>query len=124
MFLYITPVEEKTSGKKRNSILHYSGGRRFLLTTLPDRSLRSNKRTNKQGDADSVGMFGEVEIGKKKRTGPDTITIFDSTRLAIQDLAIAKIAMKHGHIRSSFRFRKTRGARMKYRMSYSRSAGR
>jgi alanine dehydrogenase len=45
---------------------------------------------------DIAGTLGEVVIGKKKRAGPDTITIFDSTGLAIQDLAIARIAMKHG----------------------------
>ena len=45
---------------------------------------------------DIAGTLGEVVIGKKKRAGPDTITIFDSTGLAIQDLAIAKIAMQHG----------------------------
>jgi len=37
-----------------------------------------------------------VVTGKKKRAGLETITIFDSTGLAIQDLAIAKIAMQHG----------------------------
>ena len=47
--------------------------------------------------ADIARTLGEVVIGKKKRAGPDTITIFDSTGLAIQDLAIAKIAMQHGH---------------------------
>jgi alanine dehydrogenase len=46
--------------------------------------------------AEIAGTLGEVVIGKKKRAGPDTITIFDSTGLAIQDLAIAKIAMHHG----------------------------
>jgi alanine dehydrogenase len=45
---------------------------------------------------DIAGTLGEVVIGKKKRAGPDTITIFDSTGLAIQDLAIAHIAMQHG----------------------------
>ena len=45
---------------------------------------------------DIAGTLGEVVIGRKTRAGPDTITIFDSTGLAIQDLAIAKIAMKHG----------------------------
>jgi alanine dehydrogenase len=45
-----------------------------------------------------AGTLGEVVIGLKKRAGPDTITIFDSTGLAIQDLAIAKIAMKHGKV--------------------------
>jgi alanine dehydrogenase len=43
-----------------------------------------------------AGTIGEVVIGKKQRSGPDAITIFDSTGLAIQDLAIAKIAMQHG----------------------------
>ena len=42
------------------------------------------------------GTLGEVVTGKKKRADPGTITIFDSTGLAIQDLAIAKIAMQHG----------------------------
>jgi len=43
-----------------------------------------------------AGTLGEVVIGKKHRASPDMITIFDSTGLAIQDLAIAKIAMQHG----------------------------
>ena len=42
------------------------------------------------------GTLGEVVIGKKRRARPDEITIFDATGLAIQDLAIAKIAMMHG----------------------------
>jgi len=47
--------------------------------------------------ADEIaGTLGEVVIGKKRRSGEDAITIFDSTGLAIQDLAIAKIAMQHG----------------------------
>jgi alanine dehydrogenase len=45
---------------------------------------------------DIAGTLGEVVIGKKKRAGSGTITIFDSTGLAIQDLAIAHIAMQHG----------------------------
>jgi len=43
-----------------------------------------------------AGTLGEIVIGKKGRKQPDEITIFDSTGLAIQDLAIAKIAMMHG----------------------------
>jgi alanine dehydrogenase len=43
-----------------------------------------------------AGTLGEVVIGRKKRKHPEEITIFDSTGLAIQDLAIAKIAMMHG----------------------------
>lgn len=43
-----------------------------------------------------AGTLGEVVIGKKKRESPDRITVFDSTGLAIQDLAIAAIAMKRG----------------------------
>ncbi len=41
-----------------------------------------------------AGTLGEVVIGKKGREDPDRITIFDSTGLAIQDLAIAHIAMQ------------------------------
>ena len=47
-------------------------------------------------ESDIAGTLGEVVIGKKRRQGNDTITIFDSTGLAIQDLAIAHIAMQHG----------------------------
>jgi alanine dehydrogenase len=43
-----------------------------------------------------AGTLGEVVIGKKRRESPDRITIFDSTGLAIQDLAIASLAMKKG----------------------------
>ncbi len=43
-----------------------------------------------------AGTIGEVVIGKKQRERPDQITIFDSTGLAIQDLAIAAIAMRNG----------------------------
>ncbi len=47
-------------------------------------------------EADLAGTLGEVVIGKKRRKNPEAITVFDSTGLAIQDLAIAKIAMQHG----------------------------
>jgi alanine dehydrogenase len=47
-------------------------------------------------ESDIAGTLGEVVIGKKQRRDKDTITIFDSTGLAIQDLAIAHIAMQHG----------------------------
>lgn len=40
------------------------------------------------------GTLGEVVIGKKKRESSDEITVFDSTGLAIQDLAIAEIVLK------------------------------
>ena len=42
------------------------------------------------------GTLGEVVIGMKQRESPDQVTIFDSTGLAIQDLAIAAIAMRKG----------------------------
>ncbi len=45
---------------------------------------------------DLAGTLGEVVLGKKRRSSPDAITIFDSTGLAIQDLAIAEIAMRKG----------------------------
>jgi alanine dehydrogenase len=47
-------------------------------------------------EADLAGTLGEVVIGKKQRRDADAITVFDSTGLAIQDLAIAAIAMQHG----------------------------
>ena len=43
-----------------------------------------------------AGTLGEVVIGMKKRKNSNQITIFDSTGLAIQDLAIAAIAMRNG----------------------------
>jgi len=45
---------------------------------------------------DIRGTLGEVVTGKKRRTSPREITVFDSTGLAIQDLAIAHIAMQRG----------------------------
>jgi len=47
-------------------------------------------------ESDIAGTLGEVVIGKKQRRDADAITIFDSTGLAIQDLAIASIAMRKG----------------------------
>lgn len=41
-----------------------------------------------------VGTLGDVVTGKQKRESPDEITVFDSTGLAIQDLAIASIAIR------------------------------
>ena len=50
-----------------------------------------------QYDASEIaGTLGEVVLGLKKRSGPGQVTVFDSTGLAIQDLAIAAIAMEHG----------------------------
>lgn len=40
-----------------------------------------------------AGTLGEVVIGKKRRSSPDAITVFDSTGLAIQDLAIAVLVL-------------------------------
>jgi alanine dehydrogenase len=45
---------------------------------------------------DIAGTLGGLVIGTKRETSKDQITIFDSTGLAIQDLAIAKIAMRCG----------------------------
>lgn len=42
-----------------------------------------------------AGTLGEVVIGKKRRSSPGAITIFDSTGLAIQDLAIAALAIQN-----------------------------
>ncbi len=52
--------------------------------------------TGQYREADLAGTLGELVIGKKTRKSPGAITVFDSTGLAIQDLAIAKIAMEHG----------------------------
>ncbi|MFA5253373.1 MAG: ornithine cyclodeaminase family protein [Methanoregula sp.] len=41
-----------------------------------------------------AGTLGEIVTGRKGRQRPGEITVFDSTGLAIQDLAIASIAMR------------------------------
>ncbi|WML68176.1 MAG: Alanine dehydrogenase [Methanoregula sp. SKADARSKE-2] len=41
-----------------------------------------------------AGTLGEVVLGRKGRLSDDKVTIFDSTGLAPQDLAIASLAMK------------------------------
>lgn len=45
---------------------------------------------------DIAGTLGEVVVGVKGRKRPDEVTVFDSTGLAIQDLAIANLAMGAG----------------------------
>jgi len=42
-----------------------------------------------------AGTLGEVLIGRAGRRDPDAITIFDSTGIAITDLAAAHVAMQH-----------------------------
>jgi alanine dehydrogenase len=44
-----------------------------------------------------AGTLGDVVLGRRGRTSGEEITVFDSTGLAIQDLAIAEIAMKSGN---------------------------
>ena len=53
-------------------------------------------RTGLYREQDISGTIGEVVIGRKKRRDRNTVTVFDSTGLAIQDLAIAKIALQIG----------------------------
>lgn len=43
-----------------------------------------------------AGTIGDVVCGNVKRKSPEEITVFDSTGLAIQDLAIASIALEGG----------------------------
>jgi len=45
---------------------------------------------------DIAGTLGEVVVGVKGRRSSDEVTVFDSTGLAIQDLAIASLAMAGG----------------------------
>ncbi len=42
---------------------------------------------------DIAGTLGEVVNGTKHRSSPEAITIFDSTGLAIQDLAVARLVV-------------------------------
>jgi alanine dehydrogenase len=53
-------------------------------------------RTGLYDPAMIAGTLGEVVIGKKGRSSPDAITVFDSTGLAIQDLAIASLVLEDG----------------------------
>jgi alanine dehydrogenase len=45
---------------------------------------------------DIAGTLGEVVVGVKGRRKPEEVTVFDATGLAIQDLAIARLAMGRG----------------------------
>ncbi|WP_224270291.1 ornithine cyclodeaminase family protein [Haloprofundus salinisoli] len=48
------------------------------------------------GDDDIYGQIGEIVVGKKDgRTAADGITVFDSTGLAIQDVAAARVVYEH-----------------------------
>lgn len=50
------------------------------------------------------GTIGEVVLGKKGRTDDQEITVFDSTGLAVQDLAIAGVALRMGVHRTELPF--------------------
>jgi len=52
--------------------------------------------TGRYDPARIAGTLGEVVTGQKGRSSPGAITIFDSTGLAIQDLAIAALAIQNG----------------------------
>ena len=43
-----------------------------------------------------AGTIGDVVIGRAGRRSPDEVTVFDSTGLAVQDLAIAGVALGAG----------------------------
>ncbi|MDD1728914.1 MAG: ornithine cyclodeaminase family protein [Methanospirillum sp.] len=45
---------------------------------------------------DITGTLGEVLIGKIGRSDPESVTIFDSTGIAITDLAAASVALQKG----------------------------
>jgi alanine dehydrogenase len=53
-------------------------------------------RSGQYSEKELAGTLGDVVLGRKKRTDAAQITVFDSTGLAIQDLAIASLAMKTG----------------------------
>jgi alanine dehydrogenase len=50
-------------------------------------------RTGVYSQKEIAGTLGEVVLGKTGRRSPEEITIFDSTGLAITDLAIASLAL-------------------------------
>jgi alanine dehydrogenase len=75
--------------------------RAMVIVDDPDQAVHSGEinvpvRNGLFSRQEIAGTLGEVVLGKKNRSSPDQITIFDSTGLAIQDLAIASIAMKMG----------------------------
>jgi alanine dehydrogenase len=53
-------------------------------------------------DADIYGEIGEIVVGDKQgRTSEDGVTVFDSTGLAIQDVAAAHIVYEHAQERGN-----------------------
>ncbi|MHC1625960.1 MAG: ornithine cyclodeaminase family protein [Methanoculleaceae archaeon] len=72
--------------------------RAMVFVDEPEQAIHSGEvnvpiSTGQFRPEDIAGTIGEVVLGKKKRNAPEDITIFDSTGLAIQDLAIARMAM-------------------------------
>ena len=54
------------------------------------------------GDDDIYGQIGEIVVGEKEgRTTDDGITVFDSTGLAIQDVAAAHVVYEHANERDN-----------------------
>ncbi|WP_284012244.1 ornithine cyclodeaminase family protein [Halobaculum litoreum] len=54
------------------------------------------------GDDDIYGQIGEIVVGEKAgRTADDGVTVFDSTGLAIQDVAAAHVVYEHADERDN-----------------------
>ncbi|MFC6787375.1 ornithine cyclodeaminase family protein [Halobaculum halobium] len=54
------------------------------------------------GDDDIYGQIGEIVVGEREgRTADDGITVFDSTGLAIQDVAAAHVVYEHANERDN-----------------------
>jgi alanine dehydrogenase len=54
------------------------------------------------GDDDIYGEIGEIVVGDRKgRTTEDGVTVFDSTGLAIQDVAAAHVVFEHAEQRNN-----------------------
>ncbi|QLG63798.1 ornithine cyclodeaminase family protein [Halorarum salinum] len=54
------------------------------------------------GDDDIYGALGEIVVGEKAgRTDSDGVTVFDSTGLAIQDVAAAHVVYEHANERDN-----------------------
>jgi alanine dehydrogenase len=98
--MHINAIGADAPGKEELDPLILSRAQVFVDD--PEQAVHSGEinvplKNGQFSSAQIAGTLGEVVLGQKGRKSAKEITIFDSTGLAIQDLAIAEIAMKSGN---------------------------
>jgi hypothetical protein len=88
-----TAYENYSCKRKRSESAPHGGS---IASRRPTTAISRTRSRQAGSTRDDVTQLGDVLAGKADgRRGEDEITVFDSTGLAIQDLAIALAAIEH-----------------------------